>query len=361
MTEPSQEPSTDVVPAEVPVPAAATRPWVTYVLAAANVAVWIVTLALGASAMSPSAQWLFDHGGNLGARTLSGEPWRLFTSMFLHAGVFHLAMNLIGLVGGGKLVERLYGRLGFAVIYLIAGLAGSLATALRPGVVSVGASGAIFGVLGATGAYFLLHRERMDASTLRESRGLLAAIAYNVVFGLSQTGIDMVAHTGGLVGGFAVGLALELRRSGSPHRRALVVGAVGLAAMIAAALLAPAPDDPMEKERAAFNAFGAIEQRVDARWMELVGQAREDKITDDAFADAIEQDVLGPWRAGIEAFERSGAGGDRRAAVLHYIHGRAEGWELVTKGLRAHDSATVQRGVERLKEAATTAEQALRP
>lgn len=353
------DPAASVSPALV-APRATPRPWVTYALVAANVAIWILTLTLGASAGSPSPQWLFDHGGNLGAVTLDGEEWRLFTSMFLHAGALHVGMNVLGLVGSGRLAERWFGRLGFAAIYLISGLAGSLATALRPGVVSVGASGAIFGVLGAVGAYYALHRERMDPATAKEASGLLVFIAYNFVFGLSMSGIDMYAHLGGLVAGFACGLALELGRRGPAGRRPLAVGAIGLAAVIAAAFVVPAPVDPMQEERKAFTAFAAIETKVQARWSELIGQAQRQAITDEGLADAIEQELLPPWRAGREAFERSGAGGPRRALVLDYLRDMQEGWEIMSSGLRAHDGDAVDRGGKRLQDATRKAEQSLR-
>jgi rhomboid protease GluP len=333
-------------------------PWVTIAIIAANVAVWLVTLALGASPIEPSSEWLIEHGGNLGAVTLDGEPWRLFTSMFLHIGVMHLAMNMIGLMTGGQLVERLFGRLGFATIYLISGLVGSLASALRPvGVVSVGASGAIFGVLGAHVAYYALHRERLDQRIARDSIGLLVVVAYNLVLGFTTPGIDMRAHLGGLAAGFLCGLALELRLVPGARRllRTAAVGAVGLAVVIAAALAAPAPVD----EPRAINAFAAVEGQVIARWGELVDQAQRQEITDDALAGAIERDILGPWRAARDEFARRDAGGARREALLEYMRLREEGWATMARGLHAHDGAAMQRGMQRLQDAAAVARKAL--
>src|SRR5688572_25374045 len=115
-------------------------PWVTIALAVANVAVFVWELSRGADAMEPTAQWMAEHGGNFGPVTLDGEQWRLLTSMFLHYGVLHIVMNMIGLLDGGRHVERMYGRAGFVAIYLVSGLAASLATSLRANVVSAGAS-----------------------------------------------------------------------------------------------------------------------------------------------------------------------------------------------------------------------------
>jgi rhomboid protease GluP len=267
-------------------------------------------------------------------------------------------MNMLGLVGGGRLAERLFGRVGFATLYLIAGLAGSIATALRPGVVSVGASGAIFGVLGAVGAYYLLHRDRMDPRTAKEASGLLVFIAYNILFGLSQTGIDMYAHIGGLAGGFACGLALELGRREPRGSRPLAVAALGVAAMLAAAFAVPAPVDP---QRQAFEAFAEIERQAQGRWAELVGKAQRQEITDDALADAIDRDILVPWREGRAAFEQSGAGGTRRDAVLAYLRDMQESWETVAAGLRDHDSDAVERGIKRMQDAGAAAQRAISP
>lgn len=240
MSEPPHDP-TSGAPSEPPVaPAPHYIPWVTVVLAAANIAVWLVTIGLGADPLTPSAQWMFEHGGNAGPFTLAGEEWRIVTSMFLHYGIVHLAMNMVGLVGGGRLVERTYGRRSFFAIYVTSGLAGGLASALRTGVVSAGASGAIFGSLGSLGAFYLLHRDRMDRAVAKEASGLLIYVAYNVVFGFTQPGIDMYAHLGGLAAGFVVGIALVGRGQRAPRmRRTGLVSALAIGIVVSGILLAP--------------------------------------------------------------------------------------------------------------------------
>lgn len=378
MVEPPPEPAADELPPQElaaaasadPVPSATASdasaepapvvlpkltPWVTLALAAANVAVWLVTLALGASPIEPSPQWLADHGGNLGSITLDGEQWRLFTSLFLHIGVLHLGMNMVGLLIGGQLVERLFGRLGFAAIYLISGLAGSLATALRPGVVSVGASGAIFGVLGAHVAYFMLHRERLDQRIARDSIGLLVVVGYNLVLGFTTPGIDMYAHLGGLAAGCLCGLALEVRRGERRLPRTAAVGAVGLAAVIAAAHVAPPPPD----ENRAVLELASVEKQVLARWAEITDQARRLVLSEEQLADAIERDILPAWHVARDRFARSGAGGSRRELLLEYTRLREEGWTVMAQGLRAHDEAMEERGVEQFRRADEVAKKAL--
>jgi membrane associated rhomboid family serine protease len=106
-------------------------PYLTYALIAANVGVWLVTLALGHDIAHPTPTQLFDVGGNFGPATLGHDPWRLLTSMFLHGGVLHLTMNMLALAPTGRQVETLYGRPGMGAIYLIAGLLGALTSAMR--------------------------------------------------------------------------------------------------------------------------------------------------------------------------------------------------------------------------------------
>src|SRR5882672_4329407 len=112
---------------------------------------FVIEIATGADAISPTPQQVLAVGADYGPLTLNGEPWRLVSSMFLHFGILHIGMNMLCL-WSGRIVELLYGRLGFVAIYLVAGLAGGVASLARSSaVISAGASGAVFGVFGAFG------------------------------------------------------------------------------------------------------------------------------------------------------------------------------------------------------------------
>jgi membrane associated rhomboid family serine protease len=176
--------------------------------------------AAGAQALvrGPSALQLINLGASIGIAELPreglvgiavGQEWRLFTSMFLHAGIFHLLMNCYALFLFGNIVEQEFGRIRFVTLYLVSGLAaGAFSYAFGvPFVAGVGASGAIFGVFGA----FLgvSYRRRHMAFYAARLRSALMLIAINVVIGLTVPSIDWRAHLGGLVVGFAGGFAAE--------------------------------------------------------------------------------------------------------------------------------------------------------
>lgn len=175
------------------------------------------------------------YGANNGAATTDGEWWRLLTSMFLHYGVIHLAMNMWALFSAGHFLERLLGRTGFALTYLGSGLAGGFLSIAWQGdkTWSAGASGAVFGVYGAILGYMLREKHRLPAGIFGPMvKSMLGFVAYNVLYGFARSGIDNSAHLGGLLGGFALGwiLALpvdaEIRRRDTPRRLQLAALAI---------------------------------------------------------------------------------------------------------------------------------------
>lgn len=324
-------------------------PYVAIAIALANVAAFAWEVSAGASAVSPEATWMLAHGGNYGPVTLGGEPWRLATSMFLHYGVLHLLLNMVGLLDGGRHVERMYGHAGFATLYVVSGLVGSLASAVRAEAVSAGASGAVFGVFGAFAAFLWLHRKRLDREVVaKQARGLVIFLAYNLWFGLTAEGIDMVAHAGGFVAGFAVGIALEAGTGHEPStlRRSLLVALVGMAVVLGGVLAAGKPPDAI----GSLQRFAEVEEKVLARWNELVPQVEAGTIEDAKLAEIIETELLVPWRAAHEAYEQDAAG-DMKTDMLAYIAAREEGWTIIAQGLRAQDASTIERGMTRFRQA----------
>ncbi len=165
----------------------------------------------GASIMNPPVQQLIHWGANYGPLTLGGEWWRLLTSVFLHGGIIHIALNMWCLWSLGELAESLYGHLTFAAVYLICGLSGSLlSVAWHPATVSVGASGAIFGVAGALIASLKLGEFSMPAAAKGVLRSVMLFVGINLVLGAGTGFTDNAAHIGGLVAGLILGALIAV-------------------------------------------------------------------------------------------------------------------------------------------------------
>lgn len=205
---------------------------VTSTIAALNVAVFLLLEAAGGST---DLRVLVGFGAQATPLLEDGELWRLFTSMFLHIGLVHLVANMWALVIFGPLFERSVGRVRYVALYLASGLAGSAATALSvsPRSVSAGASGAIFGLLGAFAVLgFRLRGTELGSTWTRHA---LVLIGLNVVLGLTVPSIGLEAHLGGLVAGAAI-TAIETW-GGIPARRERT-GPARFAGLTAAGLIA---------------------------------------------------------------------------------------------------------------------------
>jgi rhomboid protease GluP len=186
----------------------------TYLLIALNIGIWLWTLTAGASLLQAPTERLLYWGGNAASEVQRGEWWRLLTSTFLHNGMMHVLMNMLGLYVAGIIVERIYGRNLFLLIYFGSGLLGS-ATSLHYSAqhaVSVGASGAVFGVTGALLVAYLQHRDKLPkASSKQMISGLGFFIVYALMQGFAKQGIDNAAHVGGLLGGCLLAYILPER------------------------------------------------------------------------------------------------------------------------------------------------------
>ena len=134
-----------------------------------------------------------------------GEYHRLITAMFLHGNNFHLVFNMLALYLFGTRVEKYYGASFFALIYTFSGLVGSIASVFFSQTVSVGASGAIFGLIGATFSMSFFFKRHIDGLN---HQSILSLILINIGMGFAMPGIDNFGHMGGLVAGLLMGYAL---------------------------------------------------------------------------------------------------------------------------------------------------------
>ena len=210
---------------------------VTKALIAMNVAVFLTGVAQGA-AIGGAGGTLFERGALFIQRQLSdgslgglaeGEWWRLLTAAFLHGGIFHLAMNMFILWLIGSRLEEGIGRGRFLAIYAVSGIAGSAgALLLSPLAVTVGASGAIFGLLGA-----LVVLERQGTYVLGGS--VMGLVILNVIITFAVPNISIGGHVGGFVGGALAMLALS--RLGRAHGIYGKPGVAGVAGFVVVAAL----------------------------------------------------------------------------------------------------------------------------
>jgi len=200
---------------------------VTKVLVGINVAVYLLELAMGGQ-INGTGNEIYTNGVLYGPAVAAGDWWRLISAAFLHYGPLHLGMNMLALWWFGAAVEQVLGRGRYLLLYLVSGLAGSAgALVLSPTNLTVGASGAIFGILGAA---FVLERQR----TYVLGGGAVSIIALNLAFTLFVPGISIGGHLGGLAGG-ALGI-LALSRFGRGHAVYGKPGLVGIAGLVAIAV-----------------------------------------------------------------------------------------------------------------------------
>lgn len=222
-------------------------PWMTYTMIGLNLLIWLATLSMGGGFAKTSADLLLAWGGNAASEVQRGEWWRLVSATFLHSGFMHVTMNMMGLVAAGITVERIYGHRLFALIYLGSGLCGS-ALSLHfsaQSSVSVGASGAVFGVTGALLVAVLQHRDKLPKTFSKQTiSGLSFFILYSLVQGATKPGIDNAAHVGGLLGGCLLAFVLPERFDMASFKRtfakqAIVASVIIVAATVSLAAMAP--------------------------------------------------------------------------------------------------------------------------
>ena len=198
---------------------------VTKALIGVNVAVYVAELATGGG-VNGTGSTIYLHGVLFGPLLEQGEWWRLMTAAFLHYGPVHLLLNMVALYWFGSLLEERIGSGRYLLLYLVSGLAGSAGALLWSNgflTPTVGASGAIFGILGAG---LVLERQRDYVF----GGSALGVIVINFVFTFSISGISKGGHVGGLVGGILC--ALGLTRFGRGHAAYGRPGLIGVATIV---------------------------------------------------------------------------------------------------------------------------------
>jgi rhomboid protease GluP len=184
-------------PQKVSVPLPTRQPVVTYTLIAICGVVFLLQVATN---QWLGTDWPAEVGAKVNDAIMRGELWRLFTPMFLHASIPHILFNLYALWVIGPGLESNYGHGRYLALYVLGGFTGNVASFLFSPVASVGASTAIFGLLGAEGVLIYQNRRLFGKVAQKALTNVILIAAVNLAIGLSP-GIDNWGHVGGLIGG----------------------------------------------------------------------------------------------------------------------------------------------------------------
>jgi rhomboid protease GluP len=309
---------------------------VTPALAGLNIVVFVLML-FGTGAIS-APDTLIAWGGSFGPRTTNGEWWRLVTAMFVHSSLLHLVADVVGLLAVGLVLERMVGPVAFAGVYLAAGVS-SIAFSLiaSPTGVSVGASGAIFGVYGLLLA--AATRSMLDSSTpkipLALARRLTPAAAvfvvYNFVTSAIASGPELAALLVGCLSGLFVAQGLGERPAPAIRTVPIVVGAIVMV------IVTVRPLSGMTDMRPEVLRLAAAEQEMAARYRAATDQFTSGRITIQELAEVIDHDIMPDLQASRARVASLKGVPDEQKPLLEaaekYLLLRDESWRIRSKAL----------------------------
>ncbi|MEC1548377.1 rhomboid protease YqgP [Bacillus rugosus] len=289
------------------------KPIFTYLFIALQVLMFFLLELNGGST---NTETLVAFGAKENSMIAAGEWWRLLTPIVLHIGVAHLAFNTLALWSVGTAVERMFGSGRFLLIYLAAGITGSIASFVFSPYPSAGASGAIFGCLGAL-LYVALSNRKMFLRTI--GTNIIVIIIINLGFGFAVSNIDNSGHIGGLIGGFSAAAAL-----GFPKARALgkrVLSAVILIAL-AAGFLYYGLHSPSHQEAALIQQANELYQ--DGKYEEVTDLLNGEAERKDASGDllkilAVSDIQLGEYDQAVSLLERAVKKDPKDHASYYYL------------------------------------------
>ena len=339
-------------------------------LLAVNVVVFALMLLAGAGFWHTPNGVQLAWGANFGPATQDGQWWRLFTALFIHFGVVHLALNMWALWDVGRLMEQLYGRWRFALLYALSGLLGNLVSLVLHGnqAVSGGASGAIFSLYGALLVFLWRERRNVEPGEFRWLFGGAAVFASLMLgVGFVVQGIDNAAHGGGLVAGALLGMVLA-RRWGQngivPNKRA-AWGIATLLVLGTAVLVWKLPEPRYllgeeQKARTAIQQFLAEDQRVSQRWGSLLANGPRSGSSFEELAGRIDTDVAAVYERSFEqllAAQPTGAAPSAQQIEMlqSYANQRAEAARELSQGLRGQNPAQIRQALEHARKASAPA------
>ncbi len=339
---------------------------VTTIIVGLNVLVFVAMAASGVNPLDPTPEKLLAWGADFGPATVGGEWWRLLTSAFLHAGIAHLGFNMLCLYGIGRVTERMIGSTGFLLTYLTSAIAGSLASvAWTPVIVSVGASGAVFGVFGAFFAITLRAADTIPKPALhsvRTSMGKLLAI--NLAVGFFVPNVDVAAHLGGLVWGFAAGLvlghALNPDAARARMHRNLLAFILFAPVFVLGVGIADRRVGEASGASAEMDRIFMDEEQILALYNDAASRNASGTLSDRDFLSILDNDVRRPWHELHSRFDEVRDGSllnpQFMEQVRAYLTARGEGFRLLSTAIAQHDLAAAARSRGKMAEADRVAE-----
>ena len=281
-------------------------------------------------------------GASVGSRTTNGEWWRLLTATFVHNGLFHLAMDTIGLVMAGLLIERLAGSLAIAAVYVGSGTVAQAATlAADPMGVGSGACGAIFGIYGLLAAAVIWGLWQRSAMTipLSEARAVAPSIGIYLFYSLVTGELSGPRALNGLMVGLVCGLAVT---SGLGARKTPALRSAGafVTAVVVAAFFA-IPNRSYLDVKPEIAQVLAFEGRTSSAYDKAVEQFKLGGINADALAEVIQRSILpelNAIRLRLKSLDRVP---EQHQSILasaqEYLRLRDESWRLRAEGLHKRD------------------------
>lgn len=349
--------------------ARAQRVHVTNALIALNTFAFVVAAGMTGNLMQIGSAVLLKLGANHAPLVIHGEAWRLAAAMFLHGGLLHIGLNMFALYQAGQIVERLYGAAGFLLLYLGAGLAGNVASIWwNPSGISVGASGAVFGVFGALLAYLRAQPGSMPMSVFKQIRSsTLAFIGYSLFAGVAIPGIDNAAHVGGLLGGMVLGYGLAQPLAATRLRLASPRALIALAAVVLASawMWQRVPQDVQGVRLTRVPSDGGFgralaqlsleEATLIARTNGLLDNLRKQKISPEQTVDELRNELVPRWQVQVDALRElrlpEGTYEQRRRLLVRYAELRRDALIAVADAISQRDTSRLETANELQREA----------
>jgi membrane associated rhomboid family serine protease len=339
------------------------RVWVTPALVLANFALYIVAVVMTHRLGEFDLPLLMRLGANFGPYTLGGQWWRLISAVFLHLNLLHLLVNMWALWNAGRLAERLYGSWMFLFLYLASGALANVASiAWDPNRTTAGASGAIFGVLGALLA-FLAHRGTHVPAQVVRAHAVSTAVfvLFNLISAALQPATDNAAHVGGLLAGVVLGAMMvrpldpELRLEFPFHRVLAAVFVIGAAVLAVWAQVLGIGLTPSEQYARSHAWYLSGEQPNLRLWQEIAAAAGTGAVSDAELGKRFDAEIVPFWRSSSERLkkETQSIPPEQRefaALVQDFVDHRLK-WALaIVAATRDRDTAAAQEALQLMRE-----------